>query len=196
MDLAMGKTDLLNSLPHQGTETGGCQELASDHNVRHSDTVCIAHGGGWQIRAFSHQRVTDTGFTWGCSPFLINSKGSMKSFLPIMGVKSCLAPAWAFAMALGDGRFHHWMVYPDMGVRQCGGAQKPGAGQQPGGYRCCSERGTWVGVKTGTIISSCKCCLKRGPLSGNRVFICELQFSVYICLCLGLFICTLSCEMW
>lgn len=64
-------------------------------------------------------RVIDTGFARNCRPFLIRSKGRMKSFLPIMGVKSCLAPAWAFAMALGDGRFRHWMVCPDMGLREC-----------------------------------------------------------------------------
>lgn len=49
----------------------------------------------------------------------MRSKGSMKGFLPITGVKPCLALAWAFAMALGDGRFHHRVVHPDMGLREC-----------------------------------------------------------------------------
>lgn len=103
----------------RGSATGGCQELPSDHTMRNSNTVCIACGGGWKFRALSHQRVIDTGFALNCRSFLTHSKGSMKSFLPITGVKSCLAPAWAFAMALDDSRFNHWMVYPDMGGREC-----------------------------------------------------------------------------
>ena len=116
-----------------------------------------------------------------------------------MGVKPCLASAWGFAVAFGDGGFHHWMVYPDMGVGECELSWSTETMRRAATCRiwCVVEGGgTWERVEAERITSPCKCCLRRGPLNGKRILVCELRFYLCIYLCLGLFIYALSHEIW
>lgn len=161
------------------------------------NAACVACNGGLKLRALSHQRASTTEAaleTAAPNSFQAEHEG----FLPAMEVKPCLTSAWGFVVVFSEGGFHHWVAYPDMGVRECELSWSTETMRRAATWRisCVVEGGgTWEGVETERITSPCKRCLKRGPLSGKSVLICELWFYLY-CLCLGLFIYALSYETW
>lgn len=151
-----------------------------------------------KLRALSHQRAsTREAALEAAAP---NSfQAEREGFLPVTGLKPCLASAWGFGVAFGEGGFHHWMVYPDTGVGERELSWRAETMRRAATWRVScviGAGGTRERVETERITSPCKCCIKKGPLSGQSVLICELRFYLCICLCLGLFVYALSCETW